>query len=60
MTGKESGMKKEEKERLKKLIAEHTDSGKTEIRDDNPGVDYAEEYKKQTGRDLATGEYKVQ
>ena len=53
-------MKKEEKERLEKLIAEHTDPRKTDIQDDDPGVDYAEEYKKQTGRDLATGEYKVQ
>ena len=48
-------MKKEEKERLKKLISEHTDPRKTEIQDDGPGVDYAEEYKKQTGKDLADG-----
>ena len=53
-------MKKEEKERLEKLIAEHADLRKTETLNDDPGVDYAEEYKKQTGRDLATGEYKVQ
>lgn len=48
-------MKKEEKERLKKLIAEYIDPRKTEIQDDNSGVDYAEEYKKQTGKDLADG-----
>ena len=60
MTGRGDNMKKEEKERLEKLIAEHTDPRKTEIRDDDPGVDYAEEYKKQTGRDLATGEYVMQ
>ena len=48
-------MKKEEKERLKKLISEHTDPRKTEIQDDGPGVDYADEYKKQTGKDLADG-----
>jgi hypothetical protein len=48
-------MKKEEKERLEKLISEHTDPRKTEIQDDGPGVDYAEEYKRQTGKDLADG-----
>ena len=48
-------MKKEEKERLKKLISEHTDLRKTEIRDDDSGIDYAEEYRKQTGKDLADG-----
>ena len=48
-------MKKEEKERLKKLISEHTDHRKTEIRDDGPGINYADEYKKQTGKDLADG-----
>ncbi len=53
-------MKKEEKERLEKLIAEHTDSRKTGILDEDPGVDYTKEYKKQTGKDLSTGEYKVQ
>ena len=53
-------MKKEEKERLEKLVAEHTDPRKTEIRDDDPGVDYAEEYKKQTRKDLTTGKYVTQ
>ena len=48
-------MKKEEKERLEKLIAEHTDPRRTEIQEDDPGVDYAEEYRKQTGKDLADG-----
>ena len=28
--------------------------------DEDPGVDYAAEYKKQTGRDLETGEYVTQ
>ncbi len=45
----------EEKERLMKLISEHiTEENET------PGIDYAEEYKKQTGKDLATGEYAIQ
>ena len=48
-------MTQEEKERLMKLISEHM----TE-KDENPGVDYAEEYKMQTGKDLATGEYVTQ
>ena len=48
-------MKKEEKERLKKLISEHTDLWKTEIQDEDPGINYADEYKKQTGKDLADG-----
>ncbi len=48
-------MTKEEKERLLKLIAEHM-----EEKDDDPGIDYAEEYKKQTGKDFVTGEIVVQ
>lgn len=48
-------MTKEEKERLEKLITEHM-----EEKDEDPGVDYAEEYKKQTGKDLVTGEIVVQ
>jgi hypothetical protein len=28
--------------------------------EEDPGVDYAAEYKKQTGRDLETGEYVTQ
>ena len=53
-------MKNEEKERLEKLIAEHTDPRKTQIQDEDPGVDYASEYRKQTGKDLTTGEYVTQ
>lgn len=30
------------------------------VDDENPGVDYAAEYKKQTGKDLETGEYVTQ
>ena len=48
-------MKKEEKERLEKLISEHRDPRKTEIQDDDPGIDYAEEYRKQTGKELSDG-----
>ena len=48
-------MKKEERERLKKLISEHTDPRKTEIQDEDSGVDYAEEYRKKTGKELADG-----
>ena len=48
-------MKKKERERLKKLISEHTDPRKTEIQDEDPGINYADEYKKQTGKDLADG-----
>ena len=48
-------MKREEKERLEKLISEHRDPRRTEIQEDDPGVDYAEEYRKQTGKDLADG-----
>ena len=53
-------MKKEEKESLKKLISEHMDSRKTEIRDDDSGIDYAEEYRKQTGKDFDDGKYVTQ
>ena len=48
-------MKKEEKERLEKLISERTDPRKTEIQDEDSGVDYAEEYRKQTGKELSDG-----
>ena len=30
------------------------------VKHEDPGVDYAEEYRKQTGRDLETGEYITQ
>lgn len=46
----------EEKERILKLI---TDWDKSDEQED-PGVDYAAEYKKQTGKDLETGEYVTQ
>ena len=48
-------MKREERDRLERLIAEHTDPRKTEIQDEDPGVDYAEEYRKQTGKELSDG-----
>lgn len=48
-------MKKEERKRLEKLIAEHTDPRKTDIQDDDPVIDYAEEYRKQTGKELSDG-----
>ena len=48
-------MTKEEKERLQKLTAEHM-----EEKDEDPGIDYAEEYKKQTGKDFITGEIVTQ
>ena len=49
----------EEKERLLKLVAELI--GQVEdAEEENPGVDYAAEYRKQTGKDLETGKYVVQ
>jgi len=48
-------MTKEEKERLQKLIAEHMTEKEQE-----PSIDYAEEYKKQTGKDFVTGEIVTQ
>ena len=47
----------EEKERIMKLI--YFDD-QWAGQDDDPGVDYASEYKKQTGKDLETGEYVTQ
>lgn len=47
----------EEKERLLKLIAENPQW--QEI-DEIIGIDYTEEYRKQTGKDLSTGEYITQ
>ena len=49
----------EEKERILKLITEEERWNKQEESED-PGVDYAAEYKKQTGKDLATGEFVTQ
>ncbi len=48
----------EEKERILKLITDEECRIKEEVED--PGIDYAAEYKKQTGKDLATGEYVTQ
>lgn len=31
-----------------------------QIAEDDPGINYAEEYRKQTGKDLETGEYITQ
>ncbi len=41
----------EEKERILKLITDEECRIKEEVED--PGIDYAAEYKKQTGKDLA-------
>ena len=53
-----AGVKKmsEEKERILKLIIDWDKADEQE----DPSVDYAAEYKKQTGRDLETGEYVTQ
>ena len=48
----------EEKERILKLIIDEEYWSKEEVED--PGIDYAAEYKKQTGKDLTTGEYVTQ
>ena len=47
----------EEKERILKIITEMDFQNEE---DEDPGVDYAAEYKKQTGKDLETGEYVAQ
>lgn len=47
----------EEKERILKLITEDKHWSEQE---EDCGVDYAAEYKKQTGKDLETGEYVTQ
>ena len=44
----------EAKERILKLI---TKDDRWKDHDEITGVDYAEEYKKQTGKDFVTGEY---
>jgi hypothetical protein len=48
-----------EKERLRKLIEQQKERMEQdpEKEDPDPGVDYAELYKEQTGRDLATGHF---
>ena len=47
----------EEKERILKLV---TEDEHWKAEDEDPGIDYAAEYKRQTGRDLETGEYVTQ
>lgn len=47
----------EEKERILKLIIEKQLPDQNE---EDPGVNYATEYRKQTGKDLETGEYTTQ
>ena len=47
----------EEKERILKLLIENMPADAPE---EDPGVDYAAEYKKQTGKDLETGKYVTQ
>ena len=49
----------EEKERILKIITEKELWIGQEDSEDS-GVDYADEYKKQTGRDLETGKYVTQ
>ena len=46
----------DELERLRKMIAEREEEKKKE----DPGIDYAAEYRKQTGKDFQTGEYVTQ
>ena len=47
-----------EKERLRKLVEQQKEHMEQEPEKDDPdpGVDYAELYKQQTGKDLMTGE----
>ena len=47
----------EEKERILRLITEKMSQDEA---DEDPNVDYAAEYKKQTGKDLETGKYSTQ
>lgn len=49
---------KDEKERLAKLIAAHKDDDKQPEQEES--IDYVEEYKRQTGKDLISGEYNIQ
>ena len=41
-----------------KLLVSELENG--QIAKDDPGINYAEEYRKQTGKDLETGEYITQ
>ncbi len=49
----------EEKERIVTLIT-NNERWRNQSQDEDPGVDYAAEYKKQTGRDLETGQFVTQ
>ena len=51
-----------EKERLRKLIEQQKERMEQDSVKENPdpGVDYAELYREQTGKDLASGEYVLQ
>ena len=49
----------EEKEQILALIA-NNERWSDQSQDEDPGVDYAAEYKKQTGRDLETGRFVTQ
>lgn len=51
-----------EKERLRKLIEQQKAQTEKdpEKEDPDPGVDYAEEYRKQTGKDLISDEFTLQ
>ena len=53
-------MTREEQERLRKLIAGHEEGPGEQETEEGTGINYAEEYKKQTGKDLITGDYTVQ
>ena len=37
-----------------------SESENEQIAEDDPGIDYAEEYQKQTGRDFENGKYIIQ
>ena len=49
----------EEKERIIRLITDN-ERWRDQSQDEDPGVDYATEYKKQTGKDLETGKFVTQ
>lgn len=49
----------DEKERIQKLAIDEERWNKKDEAEDS-GVDYAAEYKRQTGKDLITGEYVTQ
>lgn len=51
-----------EKERLRKLVEQQKAKTEQDLKkeDPDPGVDYAELYREQTGKDLASGEYVLQ